>query len=275
MECAGQAMERVLPRRKACACRWKEGDALEIPIYEGERIDDLQRNGLRIIQSVHGFRFGTDAVLLADFCAPRVGRLSADMGTGTGVLPLLITARNPDVTFEAIELSETMADMASRSVRLNGLEARVRVHAADVRQATDFLGFEHMDSVVTNPPYHPEGTGLTSPDKAIAMARGGENCCPIEAWMQACGRVLKNGGHLFLIYPAARFLLVSEAMRQYRIEPKRIRFVASRIQDPPKLVMIEGIKSGRPGLQIQPVLFTHTGDGEYTEEMRRIYGETG
>lgn len=246
---------------------------MEINLNEGERIDDLQRGGLRIIQSVHGFRFGTDAVLLADYCAGRTGRLSADMGTGTGVLSLLIAARNPDVSFEAVELSPVMADMAGRSARLNGLEDRIRVHCVDVRQAFEVLGIEKMDSVVTNPPYHPEGTGLTSPDKEIAMARGGDNSCPIEEWMFACGRVLRNGGHLFLIYPAARLLSVTQAMQKCRIEPKRVRFVASRIQDPPKLVMIEGIKGGRPGLHLLPVLFTHNEDGTYSEEMRRIYGE--
>ncbi|MBQ8093775.1 MAG: tRNA1(Val) (adenine(37)-N6)-methyltransferase [Clostridia bacterium] len=248
--------------------------ALETVLREGERIDDLQRSGLRIIQSVRGFRFGTDAVLLADYCAQRVGRQSVDMGTGTGVLPLLIAARNPEVSFEAIELSPAMADMAARSVRMNGLEERIHVQQGDVRGAAEMLGYERMDSVVTNPPYHPEGTGLTSPDKEIAMARGGDNSCPIEAWVHACSRVLKNGGRLFLIYPAARLLTVSQAMQQGRIEPKRIRFVASRTQDAPKLVMIEGIKGGKPGLQIQPVLYTHTADGSYTEEMLRIYGET-
>lgn len=247
---------------------------MEISLNEGERIDDLQRGGLRIIQSVHGFRFGTDAVLLADYCAGRTGKLSADMGTGTGVLSLLIAARNPEVSFEAVELSPVMADMARRSVRLNGLESRIRVHTVDVRQAYEAIGIEKMDSVVTNPPYHPEGTGLTSPDKEIAMARGGDNSCPIEEWMYACGRVLKNGGHLFLIYPAARLLMATQAMQKYRIEPKRIRLVAARVQDPPKLAMIEGIKGSRPGLQLLPVLFTHREDGTYTEEMRRIYGET-
>ena len=107
-----------------------------------------------------------------------------------------------------------------------------------------------------------------------AMARGGDNSCPIEEWMFACGRVLRNGGHLFLIYPAARLLSVTQAMQKCRIEPKRVRFVASRVQEPPKLVMIEGIKGGRPGLHLLPVLFTHNEDGTYSEEMRRIYGET-
>ena len=260
-------------RQHTALSAFEEETSLEIPLNEGERIDDLQRNGLRIIQAIHGFRFGTDSVLLADYCAQHVGKRSADMGTGTGVLPLLITARNADVTFEAIELSEIMADMAARSVRLNGLETRIHVHAADIRHATDFLGYERLDSVVTNPPYHPEGTGLTSPDKEIAMARGGDNSCPIDEWIKACGRVLKTGGRLFSIYPASRLLIISEAMQQCRIEPKRVRFVASRMQDTPKLVMIEGIKGGRPGLHIQPVLFTHTENGEYSEEMRRIYGE--
>ena len=121
-------------------------------LREGERIDDLQRDGLRIIQRTDGFRFGTDAVLLADFAGVKKGERVADMGTGTGVLPLLLSARAQDATFDAFEIQQDVADMAARSVRLNGLEARIRVHHADCREAAGIIGHERCHLVVSNPP---------------------------------------------------------------------------------------------------------------------------
>ena len=245
---------------------------MEVTLLPGERIDDLQRGGLKIIQSQNEFRFGTDAVILADYSAGRVGNKVVDIGTGTGVLPLLITARNPNTSFDAVEVSPKMADMARRSVLLNGLQDRIRVHTIDCRQAYTVLGNEQADSVVTNPPYHPEGTGLTSPEKGIALARGGDHACPVEDWVQASSRVLKYGGHVFFIYPAARMFALTNAMQKNRIEPKRIRLIAARTDDPPKLVIVEGIKGAHSGVQFLPVLFTHTADGQYSDEMLRIYG---
>ena len=129
----------------------------------GERIDDLQRGGLRIIQRENGFRFGTDAVLLADFAAAKRGERVCDMGTGTGVLPLLLSARAEGTTFDAFEVQPDVADMARRSVALNGLEERIRVHCADCREAGAVIGHETVQLVVTNPPYTAQGAGLVSP----------------------------------------------------------------------------------------------------------------
>jgi len=241
-------------------------------IHEGERIDDLQRSGLRIIQKETGFRFGTDAVLLADFAAAKKGERVCDMGTGTGVLPLLIAARAENTTFDAFEIQPEMADMASRSVRMNALEARIRVHCADCREAANVIGHEVCRLVVTNPPYTALGAGLMSPEKMRALSRS-DSECTIEAWMEACGRVLQNGGRLCCVFPAPRFLQLCDAMRMAHVEPKRVRFVAARTAAAPKLVLVEGLKGGRPGLHMLPQLITHTEDGGFTEEMLRIYGE--
>ena len=241
-------------------------------VLEGERIDDLQRNGLRIIQRADGFRFGTDAVLLADFAGVKRGEHVADVGTGTGVLPLLLSARAEETTFDAFEIQADMADMAKRSVLLNGLEERIRIHHMDCREAARAIGHEVCHLVVTNPPYTKGGAGLVSPETMRALSRSDADC-DIGEWMAACARLLKNGGRLCCVFPAPRFLELCDAMRAARVEPKRVRFVAARETSAPKLVLTEGLKGARPGLHLLPLLITHDAQGNFTDEMRRIYGE--
>ncbi len=241
-------------------------------IREGERLDDLQRDGLRILQRPDGFRFGTDAVLLADFAAVKKGEHVADVGTGTGVLPLLLSSRAENTAFDAFEIQADVADMAMRSVIINGLQERIRIHHADCREAARLVGHECCHLVVTNPPYTREGAGLVSPEQMRALSRS-DSDCPLGEWMAACGRLLKNGGRLCCVFPAPRFLELCDAMRAARIEPKRVRFVVARETSAPKLVLVEGLKGGRPGLHVQPMLITHDAQGGFTPEMRRIYGE--
>ena len=242
-------------------------------LRQGERIDDLQRDGLRIIQRSDGFRFGTDAVLLADFAGVKKGEHVADLGTGTGVLPLLLSARAQESTFDAFEIQPDVADMAARSVRLNGLEERIRIHHADCRDAASLIGYERCHLVVSNPPYTKGGAGLVSPEQTRALSRS-DSDCPIEDWIAACGRLLKNDGRLCCVFPAPRFLDLCDAMRAARIEPKRVRFVVARETSSPKLVLVEGLKGARPALHMMPMLITHDAQGNFTQEMRRIYGET-
>ena len=241
-------------------------------IREGERLDDLQRGGLRILQRPEGFCFGTDAVLLADFAGVKKDERVADMGTGTGVLPLLLSARAEGTTFDAFEIQADVADMAARSVLINGLEQRIHIHHADCREAAKVIGHERCQLVVSNPPYTRGGAGLVSPEATRAISRS-DSDCSLEEWIAACGRVLKNGGRLCCVFPAPRFLELCDAMRAARIEPKRVRFVVARESAAPKLVLTEGLKGGRPGLHVQPMLITHDDQGNFTQEMRRIYGE--
>ena len=247
-------------------------ETAEALIRPGERLDELQRAGLRILQRQDGFRFGTDAVLLADFAAAKKGEHVCDMGTGTGVLPMLISARSEKTTFDAFEIQPEVADMAARSVRLNGLNDRIRIHQADCRDAAEHIGYEVCHLVVTNPPYTAQGAGLVSPAQTRALSRSGVNCS-LEEWMAACARVLRNGGRLCCVFPAARMLQLCDAMRGARVEPKRLRLVAAHAENAPRLLLLEGIKGARPGLHLLPMLLTHTPEGGFTQEMQRIYGE--
>jgi len=188
------------------------------------------------------------------------------------VLPLLLCARAQDTTFDAFEIQPDVADMAQRSVRLNGLEGRIRIHHADCRDAAAIIGHERCHLVVSNPPYTKGGAGLVSPEQTRALSRS-DSDCPLPEWIAACGRLLKNGGRLCCVFPAPRFLELCDAMRAARIEPKRVRFVVARESSSPKLVLVEGLKGARSGLHLLPMLITHDAQGNFTQEMRRIYGE--
>jgi len=241
-------------------------------VRAGERLDDLQRGGLRILQKIDGFRFGTDAVLLAHFAGVRPRDRVVDLGAGTGILPLLLSARCPSAVFTAIELQPEMAGMAARSVALNRLEERIAVRQADLRDAPSLLGHGRTDLVVCNPPYSPLGAALTNGDPARALARH-EVGCTLAQVIKSASELLRNGGRLAMVFPAQRLLELLDAQREVRIEPKRVRLVHQRVEDSPKLALVEGVKLAQPALHWLPPLILCDADGAYTAEARRIYSE--
>lgn len=235
-----------------------------------ERIDDLQHNNLHIIQNPQAFRFGMDAVLLADFTRIRPRERIADMGTGTGILALLLSQKQTDCVIDAFEIQPAMADMASRSVHMNGLEERIRVHAADLRDAWRILGRECLHAVICNPPYGKRGATLTSETDTISIARH-EDDTTIDEIVAACASVLKNHGRLSMVFPAQRMLELCDSMRKHRLEPKRIRMVCAHVDDPPYLVMVEAMKNAKPSLLWMAPLIVYQADGSETEEIKKIY----
>ena len=243
---------------------------MTMELHPGERIDDLQRNGLRIIQNENGFRFGMDAVLLSDFTSVRPHERIADLGTGTGIIPLLLSQKREDATIEAIEIQPEVADMARRSVRMNGLDSRIHVHAMDMRQAAQALGYESMHAVTCNPPYGKAGGTLTNETESIRVSRH-ETDITIEEIVQSCSALLKNMGRLTMVFPAQRMLELCDAMRRFRLEPKRIRMVCAKAEKPPYLLMIEAMKNAKPALLWHPPLIVYHPDGSETEEIQRIY----
>ena len=236
----------------------------------GERLDDLQRNGLRLIQNPERFRFGMDAVLLADFVRLRPGDRVADFGTGTGILPLLLSQNQPRASFSALEIQPEMADMARRSVSLNGLEDRIHVYQADFLRASALLGRESLEAVVTNPPYGKAGTTLLNAGESVTIARH-ETACTLEEILGACAGVLKNRGKLFMVFPASRMPELFQALRVSRLEPKRMRMVFSKISKPPYLVLTEAVKNANPSLLWEPPLVVYDEENREMPEMDRIY----
>lgn len=237
----------------------------------GERLDDLQNQGLRIIQRPDVFRFGTDAVLLADFAAPRPRERAVDLGCGTGVIALLLAAHEPRVeAVAAVELQPEIADMARRSVRLNSLEEKISVHNLDMREAAAALGYERYTLVVCNPPYGRAGATLKSAVTAQRIARHEDDLTPDDIAASASA-LLQNGGRFCAIYPAPRLLEMMQAMEAHRLAPKRVRTIHAVTGRAPKLILLDAVKGARPGLHWLPPLILSEESGAPTAEWRRIY----
>lgn len=236
----------------------------------GERLDDLLLAGLHILQKERGFRYGMDAVLLADFARIAPSACVADFGTGTGILPLLLAGRGKGSAFHAFEIQPDMADMAKRSVQINDLTERITVHALPVEQAERVLARGTVDAIVCNPPYGVAGTTLLNPDAALSTARHqGEK--GLADWFGMAYRLLRGKGRFHMIYPAPRMLEAMTALSKAHVEPKRFRLIYPSADKPANLVLIEAVKDARPMLHPEPPLIVYQPDGSMTEELRRIY----
>jgi len=243
----------------------------EIKLNEGERLDDLQYNGMKIIQKTDAFRFGTDAVLLSDFALLRKTDRVIDLGTGTGAIALLLCAHHPHISVDAIEIQEDMAEMAQRSVRLNGLEDRLRVHAMDMRLAPKVIGAGTFDHVVCNPPYSKEGAALKSVSENKRLSRH-EGDISISEICAVAAAFLKTGGRFSVVFPAQRAFEMMTAMQNCSLAPKRVRNVCGTVNHAPKLILIDSVKMGGAQLHWLPPLILRNIDGTPTEEWYRIYG---
>ncbi len=235
----------------------------------GERIDDLQYKGLRIIQNPKGFCFGIDAVLLTGFARIRKGWKAADLGCGTGIISILLAGKTEASHITGIEIQPEAADMADRSVRLNGVQNRVRIINADLKEAPSVLGVFSMDAVVTNPPYRTKGCGIVNPDDAKAVARH-EILCSLGDIVEASRALLKPGGSLFMVHRPDRLVDIISGLRSCGIEPKRMRFVHPHKDKPPMLVLIEALKGGKPYMKVEKPLIIYE-ESKYTEEVMQIY----
>lgn len=239
-------------------------------IGEGERMDDLQFAGLRILQKKTGFRFGMDAVLLADFARLEARDRIADFGTGTGILPLLLTGRGKAAYVDAFEIQQDMADIAKRSVALNGLTERIAVHHLPVEAADGVVQPGSLDGIVCNPPYGVAGTTLVNPGKELSLARH-QTQEGLTEWYRMAYRLLRGKGRFHMVYPAPRMLEAMTALSKARLEPKRFRLIYPSADKPANLVLIEAMKDAKPMLHPEPPLIVYEKDGQMTSELKRIY----
>ena len=240
-------------------------------LKEGERLDDLQRDGMKLIQRPDVFRFGTDSVLLADFAAPHARDRAADLGCGTGAIALLMAAKRPGITVDAVELQAEVADMARRSVALNAMDARVRVWTLDMREAWRTLGAGAFGLAVCNPPYGRRGAALESESDVKRIARHEGALTPGDVAGSAA-MLLKNGGRFCVVYPAFRAFEMMRAMWENGLAPKRVRTVHGVEGRAPKFVLMDAVKGGGEGLHWLEPLVLRNPDGSFTEEWHRIYG---
>lgn len=243
----------------------KEG----VRLLPGEKIEDLQ-NGYSIIQHPEVFAFGTDAVLLAHFAQTSGTERAVDLGSGSGILPILMCARNRKLDITGIEIQPRLCDMARRSAEMNGLEGRMRIVYGDLKEAPRLIG-HGLDVVVSNPPYERIGAGKPSANAHVDIARR-EVCCTLADVADAAAKLLRTGGRLYMIYRAERFAELMQRMREARVEPKRARLVSQREGVSPNFALVEGRKGAGPGLTFLPTLAVYGADGAYTKELKAIYG---
>ena len=242
----------------------------EIKLNPGERLDELQLNGLRIIQREDMFRFGTDSVLLADFAAPRPGTRVADFGTGNGILPLLLSGRAERLTFDAFELQPEAAELARRNAELNGMTDSFHVYCDDLRNAVSYIGRGKTDLVICNPPYYKGYEGMQSTVESKRIARH-EDDCSLEEIFSSAFAVLKCGGRLVLSFPAIRLTELLSTARAMRMEPKRLQLVHPKADREAYLALLECVREAKPQLRVLPPLVTCEEDGSMTPRMRQIY----
>ncbi|MBO4374575.1 MAG: tRNA1(Val) (adenine(37)-N6)-methyltransferase [Lachnospiraceae bacterium] len=240
-------------------------------LKEGERIDDLERNGLSIIQDPSSFCFGMDAVLLSGFANVPDGSRVLDLCTGTGIIPILLSAKTKAEHITGIEIQEKIADMASRSVTLNSLESRIDIINADLKEADRLFPSASFDVVTSNPPYMVKGSGLCNPDESIAIAKH-ELLCDLSDVVRAAAHVLKDGGIFSMVHRPFRLADAIDTMRRYRLEPKRLKLVYPSVEKEPVMVLLEGRKNGGSYLCVEKPLIIYGPDGKYTEEITGIYG---
>lgn len=240
-------------------------------LLPGERIDELHRKGYRIIQKEDGFCFGMDAVLLSDFAKVGKREKILDMGTGTGILPILMEARTEGGHFTGLEIQEEFASMAGRSVALNGQEDKIEIVCGDIKEASSLFGLDRFDVVVSNPPYMVADHGLANPDKRKAIARH-EVLCDLSDLLRETKKVLKNKGRFYMVHRTYRMAEIIHQMVEYGLEPKRIRFVYPFADKEPNIMLIEAMKGAKSRIKVEPPLIVYEKPGVYTDEIYRIYG---
>lgn len=236
-----------------------------------ERIDDLQRNGYRIIQKKNGFCFGMDAVLLSGFARVKAGETAVDLGTGTGIIPILLEAKTEGRHFTGLEIQEEFAKMAARSVRLNGLEDRVEIVQGDIREASRLFGKASFDVVTSNPPYMNDSHGLKNPDLPKAIARH-EVLCTLEDVVREAAFLLKPGGRFYMVHRPHRLAEIISALKEHRLEPKRMKLVHPFVDKEANMVLIEAVRGGRSMMKVEAPVIVYREPGVYTDEIYTIYG---
>ena len=239
-------------------------------IYEDEQLDDLQIKGLKIIQKKNGFKFGTDAVLLSDFAKDIHAGSVMDLCTGTGIVALLLSAKTNAQRICAVEIQETIAQMAQRSVELNGLENRVFIKCGDLKNCAADYGKRSFDLVTCNPPYMRAGAGVPNETDSKLISRH-EVMCTLEDVIKTASELVSVSGHLVMVHRPSRLCDVLYLMRKYETEPKRIRFVHKNAAEAPVLFLADGLYKGKSDVKILPPLIMYDENGEETEELKRIY----
>ncbi len=242
---------------------------MDVKIKDTERIDDIQLKGLRLIQDTTGFCFGVDAVLLANFAKVKRNAKVVDLGTGTGIIPILIAGKSEAKEIIGIEIQEQVYEMASRSVLLNDLQDRVKIVNGDIKTIDQMLEVNTFDVVTSNPPYM-HNNGIKNPNDKKAISRH-EVKCNLEDVIRSSSRLLKDLGKFYMIHRPTRLIEIITLARQYKLEPKQIQFIHPKQGKAPNIMLVQFTKGGRPDLKILDPLYVYDENGNYTKEIDAIY----
>lgn len=239
-------------------------------LKEDETLDDLQLNGIFVIQKKKAFRFGIDAVLLANFAKVKNNMEVIDLCSGTGIIPFIISAKTNASKILGIEIQEDMVDMANRSVIYNKLESKIKFIQGDLKDQNLINNIMKTDVITVNPPYKLQNSGILNPNDKNAIARH-EICCNLEDVIASSRKLLKDNGRMFMVHRPERLADILCTMREYKIEPKFIQMVHPSINKAPNIVLIEGQRDGGKFLKWMDPIYVHNQDGSYTEQIESIY----
>ena len=242
-----------------------------IDLKENERLDDLQRNGYKIIQNEKKFCFGMDAVLLSGFIRLAEGETFLDIGTGTGIIPILMEAKSKGSHFTGLEIQKESADMAGRSVKLNGLSDKIDIVCGDINDAPSIFKDKYFDVIASNPPYMINNHGLTGDNREKAIARH-EIYCTLEDIVRETARMLKDKGRFYMVHRPFRLVEIFTTLTRYHLEPKRMQLVYPFADKEPNMVLIEALKGGNSRLTVEKPLIIYKEPGVYMDEIYDIYG---
>ena len=246
---------------------------MKINLKENERIDDLEFKGLQIIQNEKGFCFGIDSVLLSDFAKNiKRGSKVLDLGTGTGIIPILLCGKTELKEVIGVEKKKEVSNMAKRSSILNNLQDRFKVINENILSLNNLYKKQTFDVIVTNPPYKRKSTGIVNEEEKKIISRH-ETTANLEDFIKISRDLLKDKGEFYMVHRPERLVDILSLLRYYKIEPKEIRFVYSNINKQPKLILIKGIKNAKPFLKVNKNLYIYDENGNYTEEILEIYNK--
>lgn len=244
---------------------------MTINLKENERIDDLKRNGYRIIQNPARFCFGMDAVLLSGFAKAKEGDKVLDMGTGTGIIPILMEAKTKAAHLTGLEIQPESADMARRSTLLNHLEDKITIVEGDIKEADSIFKAASFDVITCNPPYMTEHHGLQNPQDAKAIARH-EILCSLEDVIRQAAILVRPGGSFYMVHRPFRLAEIMVLLHQYKLEPKRMQLVYPFVDKEPGMVLLGAVRGGKPRITVEKPLIIYKEPGVYMPEIYDIYG---
>lgn len=240
-------------------------------LKENERIDELQRNGYRIIQNPNKFCFGMDAVLLSGFLHIKPGGTLLDLGTGTGIIPILAEAKTQASHLTGLEIQEESADMARRSILLNELQDKIDIVTGDIKKADMLFAAASFDVITCNPPYMISSHGQTNGLEPKTIARH-EVLCTFEDVVKSAAHLLKPGGEFFLVHRPFRIAEIINTLCKYKLEPKRMQLIYPFVDKEPNMVLIEAKRGAKSRMKVEKPLIVYKEPGVYTDEIYDVYG---